>query len=264
MNLQPVSHERHQTRRWIRFPDYHFTASYSWAPLAAAEVTKAALALPLAFIERAGQWSLVGVLGLKPDQNLYVTPDGQWIGSYIPAVFRAFPFSMRRSETGEVILCVDEGSGLVLESGEGEPFFGEGGEPSDSIKQVLSFLSETAKSEAVLTQACGALHAQGVFEPWPITIDGDEGQQQVGGLYRINEAALNRLDDVSFNQLRRAGVVPLAYAQLLSIGNLTDLARLAQARAQAEAAERARAEVKPMVVLPDDNTIDWDWSKIGR
>ena len=43
-----------------------------------------------------------------------------------------------------------------------------------------------------------------------------------------------------------------------------NLAQLAQARAQAGAAERAKAEVKPMVMLPTDNTIDWDWSKIGQ
>ncbi|WP_336491874.1 hypothetical protein [Methylobacterium nigriterrae] len=48
------------------------------------------------------------------------------------------------------------------------------------------------------------------------------------------------------------------------MGNLTQLGRLAQGRAQAEAAERARAVVRPMISLPEDSTIDWDWSKIGR
>ncbi|KQP10199.1 hypothetical protein ASF28_03320 [Methylobacterium sp. Leaf99] len=72
------------------------------------------------------------------------------------------------------------------------------------------------------------------------------------------------MEDNVFNQLRRAGVIGVAYAQLLSMGNLADLGKLAQARAQAEAAERARAEVKPMIALPDDSTIDWDWSKVGK
>ena len=83
-------------------------------------------------------------------------------------------------------------------------------------------------------------------------------------LSRINEMALNGLDDTKFGQLRRSGIVGLAYAQLLSMGNLVTLGELAQARAQAEAAERAKAEVKPMINLPNDSTIDWDWSKIGR
>lgn len=264
MNIQPVSKERHGTQGWVRFPNYHFAASYSWVPIAAAELPKAALALPLAYIERQSKWSLVAVLGLLPNQNLYVATSGQWVGSYVPAAFRAFPFSLRRSEADEAILCVDEESGLVINGAEGENFFDESGEPSVAIKQVWTFLGETAQSESVLTKACEMLHSAGVIEPWPITVQGNEGTHQVSGFYRINEAALKELDDAAFNHLRRSGVVTVAYAQLISTGNLADLAQLAQARAQAEAAERARAEVKPMVMLPDDSTIDWDWSKIGQ
>ncbi|GJE43750.1 SapC family protein [Methylobacterium soli] len=162
------------------------------------------------------------------------------------------------------VLCVDEASGLVVESEEGEAFFDETGEPSASLQQVWAFLQKAAKSEAVLANACAQLHAAGVIEPWPITIQGADGMQQVSGLHRVNELALNTLDDAAFGPLRRAAGVGMAYAQLLSMGNLSTLGELARARAQTEAAERAKSEVRPMITLPEDNTIDWDWSKIGR
>ncbi|WP_336491702.1 hypothetical protein [Methylobacterium nigriterrae] len=49
-------------------------------------------------------------------------------------------------------------------------------------------------------------------------------------------------------------------AQRLSMGKLIQLGQLAQAAA----AELAKAEVKPMVMLPEDSAIDGDRSKIGR
>jgi SapC protein len=263
-SIQPLSRERHAGLRWRRYSGYGFTATTAIAPLAAAEVGKAALALPLAFVEREGGWTLAAVLGLLPGQNLYVAPNGNWIVAYVPAAFRAYPFRVAWNEAVQPMLCVDEASGLIVESGEGETFFAESGELSASVQQVWAFLQDTAKSEAILANACGQLHAAGVIEPWPITIQGETGSQQIAGLNRINEMVLNTLDDALFGQLRRAGILGVAYAQLLSMGNLSALGELAQARAQAEAAERAKAEVKPMVMLPEDSSIDWDWSKIGR
>ncbi|TXM71531.1 SapC family protein [Methylobacterium sp. WL69] len=264
MSVQPLSPSRHSHLRWTRYADYRFAAGRNVVALAAAEIAKASLALPLAFVERQNGWTLAAVLGLIPTQNLYVSSAGIWVGAYTPAVFRAYPFSLAANEAGEPLLCVDEASGLLVESSEGELFFNEIGEPSAAVIQVLGFLEETAKSEAVLAHACEGLQWAGVIEPWPITLQGADGTQQVTGLNRINEIALNSLDDPAFGQLRRAGAVGVAYAQLLSMGNLSQLGALAQARAQAEAAERAKAEVKPMITLPEDNTIDWDWSKIGR
>ena len=228
--ILPVSRSRHAALRWLRSSDYRFAATTVVAPLAAVEVGSAALALPLAFVQREDHWGLAAVLGLLPGQNL----------------------------------CVDEASGLVVDGEEGESFFTEAGELNPDVARVASFLAETAQSEAALMQACDVLNSAGVIELWPITIQGEQGSQQVVGLYRVNEVTLNGLDDATHLRLRHSGALSVAYAQLLSMGNLARLGHTAQARAQAEAAERAKAEVKPMITLPEDNTIDWDWSKIGR
>ena len=264
MSIQPVSLTRHRNLRWLRFDDYRFAASTIVAPLAAAELVKAALAMPLAFIEHDGGWTLAAVLGLTPGQNLFVGQEGRWLTEYIPAQFRSHPFRIGWNETGEAVLCVDESSGLIKDGPDGEPFFNEAGEPSPVVAQAWAFLQNTAQSAAILAQACNTLHSVGVIEPWPVTIQREAGTHQLAGLNRINETALNALDDAAFGHLRQAGIVGIAYAQLLSMGNFGRLGQLAQARAQAEAAERARAEIKPMIMLPEDNTIDWDWSKIGK
>lgn len=68
----------------------------------------AALRLPLAFVQQAGRFVLVAVLGLPPARNLCVAPDGQWTGPYVPAVLRAAPFGLRRTPEGQQLLCIDE------------------------------------------------------------------------------------------------------------------------------------------------------------
>ena len=264
--IQILSPARHGHLRWTRYADYAFAADRNLVGLAAGELGRAALALPLAFIGQGESWSLCALLGLQPGQNLYLGPQGQWLAPYVPAILRAHPFHLGW-EGGDASLCVDEGSGLLVSDGTGEAFFAENGDLGPAVRDVWTFLSQTAESILVLERASAVLAQAGVLEPWPISVQGPEGPRALNGLHRIAEAALNALDDAAFAALRRTGVLPVAYAQLLSMGNLPRLGELAQARAQAEAEQRARAEAQataPMIHLPADNTIDWDWSKIGQ
>lgn len=263
-SLHSVTPARHRLSRWRRYSDLRFAASASTAPLAVSEIAKAALSFPLAFTETDGEWGIAAVLGILPGQNLYVSPNGDWIASYIPAAFRSYPFRIGWNEAHQAALCVDESSGLVIEGGEGEVFFDETGNLGASLAQVWDFLQSVHQGEATIARVSRDLYAAGLIEPWPISVQSPDASRQVSGLNRINEAALSQLDDASFGQLRRSQAVGIAYAQLLSMGNLSDLGKLAQARAEAEAATRARAGVKPMIMLPEDSSIDWDWSKIGK
>lgn len=262
--IQPISRTEHANKRWLKPNNYHFASSTAAVALTAAEVPAASLAMPLAFLNRSGDWSLAAVLGLAPAQNLFVNAAGRWSAGYIPAAFRAYPFCLGENSAKQTVLCIDEASGLVTDGPEGEAFLDDCGELSATTKQILSFLSGKAWGEASLAKACGALHTAGIIEPWPVAVQENGSERRVADLHRINESSLNALDDITFGHLRRAGAVSVAYAQLLSMGNLQTLGQLAQARVQAEAAARARAEIKPMITLPEDNTIDWDWSKIGR
>jgi hypothetical protein len=263
MVVQVLSPARHGHLSWKRYEDYKFASGRHLIGLAAAELSRAALSLPLTFVQQGEHWSLCALLGLAPGENLYVVPDGRWIASYVPASLRGHPFHLGWQGT-DATLSLDEESGLLVEDGSGEPIFDDAGDLSEPVRQVWSFLSATAESLLILEAACRVLAEAGVIVPWPITVQGTDGARIVSGLNQIDEVALNALDDATFGRLRQAGVLGVAYAQLLSMGNITDLGKLAQARAHAEAADRANAEVPPMIVLPADSTIDWDWSKVGK
>jgi hypothetical protein len=66
--------------------------------------------------------------------------------------------------------------------------------------------------------------------------DGDQ-EKPITGLYRVDEAKLNTLADESFLKLRKAGSLPIAYGQLLSMGNIQIFEKLSTMHQAGAAAE---------------------------
>ncbi|MDY8108868.1 SapC family protein [Fulvimarina sp. 2208YS6-2-32] len=268
--IQPLTPERHGERGWTRFSSYAFAAGRALAPLAAPEVSRAALELPLGFVAHEKGWQLVAVLGLAPGQNLFVGPDGRWHGGYVPAALRSHPFYIGRAESSDqMILCIDETSGLLAQE-DGEPFFDGAGQLTQPMADVWTFMQEVARGEAQLNAACARLAENDIIEPWLISLKDGENERKVEGLHRVSEDKLNALDDETFGTLRRAGIVALAYAQMLSAGHIPKLGELARAHARhAEEAERRRqsaASAAPQETghsFAPSESLDIDWSKIG-
>jgi len=233
-NIVPISVERHGTKHWQRRSSFSFASADTVTPLVAEELSTAILAMPVAFIPTDDGYTLAGVMGLTPGQNLFVNDDGAWVGHYIPATFRTSPFYLLPAENGELLLCIDEESGLVTEAPEGEAFFGDGAEPSQSISDVLSFLNQIEISRQRTNKACIALCKHNLIQPWPISMDTAEGEKRVQGLFRIDELALNALSDEAFLELREAGAFPIVYGQLLSMKNLQPLGGLYARRIESE------------------------------
>lgn len=261
--IRVISRDIHANKAWRRYSDYAFASTTAVVPLAAAEIARAALALPLAFVQSDGVLSLAAVCGVSPGQNHFVAPNGKWAGTYIPAALRGYPFKLASLENGQVSLCFDEASGLLVDLGEagGEPFFEADGTPAEAVRNILSFLVETNRGQQTVAAASALLHQHGVLEPWPLTVrDGDQ-ERQVSGLLRINEAALNGLAAEAFLALRQAGALPLAYAQLLAMNNIALLGKLSQLHAtyhRQQALTQAEQKAMFQTTGQGDDTIDWD------
>jgi hypothetical protein len=73
----------------------------------------------------------VALQGLENGKNLFVAPDGRWLGGYIPAALRGYPFKVLQdnSEPPRHFLCFDEESDLLVDATEpnSQPFFKEDG-----------------------------------------------------------------------------------------------------------------------------------------
>jgi hypothetical protein len=233
-NLTPVTHERHAGRKWPRFRDFGFASQMTTLPVTGLELVQAAMAMPLAFVETSGHYSLVAVLSLMPDRNMLVGPDRRWLGAHVPMLLRAYPFRMvERSEANSVVLCIDEAGGLLpVGSSAGEDFFDKDGNLSPALKAMGEYLAQVEANLLATDKAVAALAEAGVIVPWPINVKTEQGEQPFEGLHAINEVAFNALDDDAYLKLRKASAMPIAYAQMFSRGAVTIFEHLAAIQAQ--------------------------------
>lgn len=236
-NFVALSRNLHAGKRWLRHSSYRFAAQDAVIPLVAQELPKAIMSLPVGFVATGGGFVPVAVQGLAPGQNLFVAPDGRWLAAYTPAAYRGYPFQLAHAENGQQVLCFDEESGLISDGPQGEPFFDEDSNPSKGVAEVMNFLTQIQANRVLTDRVCALLQHHGLIQPWPLKVQEAGGERIVEGLYRIDEAALNALPADAVVALRNGGALPMAYCQLLSMQHLARLAPLAQAHAEAQAAQ---------------------------
>ncbi|MCA1793822.1 MAG: SapC family protein [Desulfobacteraceae bacterium] len=95
---------------------------------------------------------------------------------------------------------------------------------------MLNFLSQVEQNKRKTIQAVAALAEAGVITQWPLKMKYEDQEKPVAGLHRIDEAKLNSLEDEQFLKIRKAGALPIAYAQLLSMENIRMFEKLAKAQ----------------------------------
>ena len=223
-----VTPESHAKKVWKQVTNYTFAAADPVIPLVAAEISKAIPEMPIGFVKQEAGYQLVAITSLQSGTNLYVAPDGKWLGSYIPSALRAYPFRLLKPEDAEKsILCINEAIGLVVENTEeGNDFFDDENQPVQGIKDMVTFLSHVEANLLVTEEAVNALVDADLIAPWDINLKQDEEVVPVEGLFRVDEAALNKLDDEDFLAVRKAGGLAIAYGQLFSMNQLAVLERL--------------------------------------
>jgi hypothetical protein len=258
-NFVLVSRDTLATKRWISTSRYDFARTLAISPISDEELIHASREMPCAFTKTEGRYSLSVVLSLQPDMNLFVSPDGSWNGSYIPALFRAYPFRLAKVQgKDDLALVIDEDGGL---SSDGEPFFDEEGKPMPKVAEYLEFLTQIERGRLKADEVVKQLDEAGLIEEWPLTIKSEDGnEQKIEGLYRIAEQKLNQLDDETFLKLRRSQALPIAYIQLLSMRNIDTLGKLAMA--QIGVAQKQASRASELFPGDRDGDLKFDWSKL--
>ena len=261
MAIHPINLSQFADKNFLRTKNYAFAEKDAIVGLVAKEFPKAALSLPIGFVATGDTFAPVAVLGLQPGKNLFVSLDGRWLAGYIPAAFRGFPFLLADADDGRQVLCINDAHGSISES-EGEPFFGEDGQPTQGVKDILDFLNQVGSNRQGTLRVTAMLQKHQLIAPWLIKLQGaDQQEQVVEGLYRVDEAVLNQLSAEAFEEVRQAGALPLIYCQLLSMQHLPMLGKLAQAHheaAQMAALPKTEAGELDLSFLADDTTISFE------
>jgi SapC len=104
----PVSHARHGNWSLEVGTNYAFCRNIKSVPVMAAEFASAALEYAVVFGGTGDAVMPVTVLGVRTNENLYVTKDGGWHANYIPAFVRRYPFVFASGDESKTFtLCID-------------------------------------------------------------------------------------------------------------------------------------------------------------
>lgn len=253
---------------WLPHRGYSFCRSQTTLPLVAAELTKAAAAMPTALIrdENTGHFQLIGLCSLDEGRNLFVAPDGKWLGGYVPAVLRGYPFGLARVENSkQVLLTIDEASGLVVSNSEAnaQPFFDEQGAPADNLRQILGFLTQIDANLTTTNRALLHLQEADLIVPWSITVNTEGKEKNINGLFRIDIDKIRALNDSKFLKIREDDALFLAFNQLASMSHISIFETLRQIQNRIEDTNNIHKKtIENSFIITKSGDVEFDWDSL--
>ena len=241
----PVSAARHTDVSVEVGSTYAFSAGINAVPLTALEFVPAAAEYAIVFT-RAGESVMPAVvLGVRGNENLYLSSDGQWKAKYIPAFVRRYPFVFSTSADGKrLTLCIDEAYPGVNREGRGQKLFGENRKPSAYVERVLKFLEEYQASFLRTQAFCRRIEELGLLEPMQAQVVTPKGEKlSLSGFSAVNRDKLRALDGDALASLAKTDELELLYLHLSSMRNFNDVKDRLIGTLPAEDKEAAEAGV---------------------
>jgi hypothetical protein len=242
----PLSFARHRDCSVEAGANYAFSGNVNSVPLMAVEFPEAAAEYPIVFAGTGDNLMPAVILGVRGNENLYVTKVGGWEASYIPAFVRRYPFVFSTSPDGErLILCIDEAFAGFNREGRGQRLYSDDGKPTPFVDNVLRFLQEY-QSQFLRTQGfCRKVHEANILEPMQAQVELETGARiSLGGFNAVNRTKLKAVPGDKLAVLAQTDELELLYLHLQSMRNFTRIKdRLVAAEGdrmqQAAAAEEA-------------------------
>lgn len=256
-SFKAITFENFKDKSWIRPVNYNYASKDTVVALGAAEIPVAIMQFAIGFVPDDENFIPVAIQGIENGHNLMVDENGRWIGEYVPATYRAYPFRLARGEGENHFLCINEDSNLVMEAGKGEPFYDGEGKLAVHTKNAMNLLVDAERDRLLAVKISKALNYAGVIQPWDIQLEFEGQVQKITGLFKISEDKLNGLDAEAFADLREGGSITLAYCQLLSMRNIQKLGRLAWSRKDHEP-EKKKETITEFSFGNDSGTLSFE------
>jgi len=203
---------------------FAFCAKVRAIPLTVNELPFAMKHFPIVYTNKENPLPLA-VVGIIDDANLFVNDEGAWDEfAYIPAYIRRYPFAMA-SETGgdRLAIVIDTASQWVVRGGE-VPLF-ENGEPSKATTDAIEFCKRCEGERRLTEQMMARLKdfdlIQGQSAQY--TQPGGSEAHTFAQYFGVDEQRIAALPADRFEALRKAGLLPYIYAQLMSFTNWREL-----------------------------------------
>ena len=189
-----------------------------------------------------GSISPVVVLGFRNNENLMLADD-KWLGKYLPAFIRRYPFVLAETSADQKTVCIDQAYSGFNDT-VGEPLFDADGANTVFFQNALDFLNQYQVENLRTAQFCKRLQDSGILVQMNAKADLFDGSSfSLNGLLIVDEKKMLALGDREALELFRAGELSWIYAHLMSLANLNGLVeRLAALRRAETATEKSTDE----------------------
>ncbi len=227
-NIIPLHHQTHAALKVKNNNDFTRFKEQHLIPVVIQDFIPLSSEFPIVFVKNTetGQFTAVAMMGIKPNINLYCqTPI--WPAEVVPASFFNYPFSLARQNEDEddCFVCIDTDSVLVNKE-QGQALFDDKGEQTDYLKARTDHLLNIAQRHEQTANIMQYFASKKLLTLKALNLNlGGEQKLTLDGLYVIDEKKLDALSSEEFNELRSKGLLPIIYAHLSSMHQITRLAK---------------------------------------
>ena len=232
MQVRPLSKTLHSQKVLVHKRDYSFIKGQLLVELCAFEIQEAIQNMPIFFAKNKGKVRAYGVMGVEPEDNLFLNSNGEWRIRFMPASLQVLPFRTGKTQDGEnIVLVMEELNFLSDLNVGGEAVFNEDGTHSDTLEKYIQLLYKIEQNIPIMENACSKLLDLGLLEPFEFKIN-KFGKRIDGpsGLLKIKLKEFNELKPKQFLELRGTNdlgslqALDLVYAHLFSMSCMQQLA----------------------------------------
>jgi hypothetical protein len=224
-SVVPVSVANHGKTSFDGDNSYEFSAGMNAVPLLAAEIFEAASEYAVVFVAVGEDVMPAAILGVKPEQNLFLGKDAHWEGRYVPSFLRRYPFVFSSSDNQKTLtLCIDETHPGFNTEDRGERLFTDDGQPTDYTNRVLDFLKAYQAQFEFSQRFCKKLKELNLLEPLQAEVATPSGEKVLLGDFQgVTRARLHTLSGDALAELAKTDELELIYLHLASLRNFTGI-----------------------------------------
>ena len=245
-NVTALSRERH--KGWYIDTDqgYSFAAASNSVFVAASEFAAVAREYAIVFARDANGAAVPAALvGLANDRNLLVGVDGVWLGRYVPAYMRRYPFILATVNVAsdQFTVCIDETYSGFNTAREGELLIDDNGEQGPLLSKSVKFLQEYYQHTQFTVKFCEALDQARLLDSMQANISLNSGPTfALSGFFCVTRERLAAVTAEQLKQFFDLGYLDLIYLHMHSLANMDRLLDLSAPPAE-KRPPRARKRV---------------------
>ena len=199
---------------------FAFAAKVRALPLTVSEIVMASRDYPVVFMST-DQPLPMAIVGLIEDVNLFVDDAGKWeADAYIPGYVRRYPFGIAAEQNSDRFAVVIDRAFEGLKSGGDQPLF-NGDQPSQFTQDAVEFTKRYEQDRQLTNQFMTEIKKFDILsgQSAQYTPQGGGEQRSFAQYLGLDEAKLRDLPDEKFLEIRKLGLLPVLYAQAMSMNN---------------------------------------------